>query len=43
MSDESAKDTTGAAIFGVEAPRSIRPQLGQMTGWDDAFDQKFDT
>ena len=43
MSEDSGKDTTGAAIFGVEAPRSIRPQLGQMTGWDDEFDKKFDT
>ena len=43
MSEDSGKDTTGAAIFGVEAPRSIRPQLGQMSGWDDAFDKKFDS
>ena len=43
VSDESGKDTTGAAIFDVSAPRSVRPQLGAMSGWDDAFDRKFDS
>ena len=29
-------------LFGVTAPRSVRPALGAMTGWDENFDKKFD-
>jgi len=32
----------GAMLFGVTAPRSVRPALGAMTGWDENFDKKFD-
>ena len=42
-SEESAQGTTGATLFEVEAPREARPELGAMSGWDAAFDQKFDT
>ncbi|XP_040569177.1 uncharacterized protein stnB [Lepeophtheirus salmonis] len=41
VSEEAALDSTGATLFGVHAPREARPELGAMTGWDDAFDQKF--
>jgi hypothetical protein len=33
----------GAMLFGVTAPRSIRPALGAMSGWDENFDKKFDS
>ena len=42
-SEESARDTTGAKIFDVAAPREAKPELGSMTGWDAAFDSKFDS
>jgi hypothetical protein len=42
-SEESASDTTGAKIFDMGAPREARPELGSMTGWDAAFDSKFDS
>lgn len=42
-SEESAQDTTGAKLFDVAAPREAKPELGAMSGWDAAFDQKFDT
>jgi len=29
-------------LFGVTAPRAVRPALGTMTGWDENFDKKFD-
>ena len=29
-------------LFGVTAPRAVRPALGAMTGWDENFDKKFD-
>ena len=29
-------------MFGVTAPRAVRPALGAMTGWDENFDKKFD-
>jgi len=41
-SEESAADTTGATLFGVQAPRAAQPALGAMSGWDDAFDRKFE-
>jgi hypothetical protein len=42
ISDESAAGSTGAAIFDIQAPDTGRPCHGEMSGWDDAFDQKFD-
>ena len=42
-SEEAASNTTGATLFEVAAPREARPELGSMTGWDAAFDQKFDS
>ncbi len=42
-SEESAKDTTGAKLFEVAPPRQARPELGAMSGWDAAFDEKFNT
>lgn len=42
-SEESAAGTTGASIFDVPAPRAAQPQLGEMSGWDDDFDAKFDS
>lgn len=42
LSEESAADSTGATLFGVTAPKAAQPQLGAMSGWDDAFDRKFD-
>jgi hypothetical protein len=42
LSDESGAATTGAQIFDVTAPKGARPALGQMSGWDDAFDRKFE-
>ena len=33
----------GAMLFGVTAPRSLRPALGAMSGWDENFDKKFDS
>lgn len=41
VSDESAAGTTGAALFDIQAPEAAKPSHGQMSGWDDAFDQKF--
>jgi hypothetical protein len=32
----------GAMLFGVTAPRAVRPALGAMSGWDENFDKKFD-
>jgi hypothetical protein len=29
-------------LFGVTAPRAVRPALGAMSGWDENFDKKFD-
>lgn len=43
LSEESGAGSTGANLFGVRAPQSTQPALGSMTGWDDAFDRKFDT
>ncbi len=40
-SEESAAGSTGASIFDVAAPRAALPQLGEMSGWDDDFDAKF--
>ena len=34
---------SGAALFDVRAPQEAKPQLGAMSGWDDAFDRKFDS
>ena len=42
-SEESATNTTGATLFDVEAPKEARPELGAMSGWDEVFDQKFET
>ena len=42
-SEESASNTTGAKIFDMGAPREARPELGAMSGWDAAFDSKFDS
>ena len=42
-SEESASNTTGATLFDVEAPKEARPELGAMSGWDEVFDQKFDS
>jgi hypothetical protein len=43
VSEESAVNTTGANIFDVSMPQAAQPVLGSMSGWDDAFDRKFDT
>eukprot|EP00096_Caligus_rogercresseyi_P016259 TRINITY_DN884_c3_g1_i4.p1 TRINITY_DN884_c3_g1~~TRINITY_DN884_c3_g1_i4.p1 ORF type:complete len:1091 (-),score=328.00 TRINITY_DN884_c3_g1_i4:1802-5074(-) len=43
VSEEAASGSTGATLFGVQAPKEARPELGAMSGWDDAFDQKFET
>ena len=42
-SEESAANTQGAKIFEVGAPQEAKPALGSMTGWDAAFDSKFDS
>ena len=42
ISDESAAGSTGAQIFDIQGPEVSKPLHGQMSGWDDAFDQKFD-
>ena len=42
-SEESAANTTGATIFEQLAPKAAQPELGAMSGWDDAFDRKFDS
>lgn len=41
ISDESAAGSTGAALFDIQAPEAYKPSHGEMSGWDDAFDQKF--
>merc|ERR1719233_82033 len=41
ISDESAAGSTGAALFDIQAPEAAKPCHGEMSGWDDAFDQKF--
>ena len=43
ISEESAAGTTGANIFDISAPSSARPCHGEMSGWDEAFDKKFNT
>ena len=40
---ESAAGTTGANIFDISAPGAARPCHGEMSGWDEAFDKKFNT
>ena len=42
IDDGSAAGSTGAAIFDIQAPTS-QPCHGEMSGWDEAFDKKFDT
>lgn len=42
LSDESAAGTTGAALFDIVAPEQDKPYHGQMTGWDENFDKKFE-
>ena len=42
-SEESAANTTGATLFEVGEPKAAQPALGAMSGWDDAFDRKFDS
>ena len=42
LGDESAAGSTGAAIFDIQAP-TAQPCHGEMSGWDEAFDKKFDT
>ena len=42
IGDESAAGSTGAAIFDISAP-TAQPCHGEMSGWDEAFDKKFDT
>ena len=42
-SEESAANTTGATLFEVGEPKAAQPELGAMSGWDDAFDRKFDS
>ena len=42
IGDESAAGSTGAAIFDIQAP-TAQPCHGEMRGWDEAFDKKFDT
>lgn len=42
LSDQGAAGSTGAAIFDIQAPSASQPCHGEMSGWDDAFDQKFD-
>ena len=42
IGDESAAGSTGASIFGIEAP-TAQPCHGEMSGWDEAFDKKFNT
>ena len=42
ISDESAAGSTGAQIFDIQAPASSKPCHGEMSGWDEAFDSKFD-
>ena len=43
ISEESAAGSTGANIFDISAPSSARPCHGEMSGWDEAFDKKFNT
>ena len=43
ISAESAAGSTGANIFDISAPSSARPCHGEMSGWDEAFDKKFNT
>ena len=40
---ESAAGTTGANIFDISGPGNARPCHGEMSGWDEAFDKKFNT
>ena len=42
-SEEGAAGSTGASIFEVSAPKEAKPQLGEMSGWDEDFDAKFNT
>ena len=42
IDDGSAAGSTGAAIFDIQAP-TAQPCHGEMSGWDEAFDKKFDT
>ena len=42
MSDESAAGSTGAALFDIVALEPSKPCHGEMTGWDDNFDKKFE-
>ena len=42
IDDKSAAGSTGAAIFDIKAPEANKPCHGEMSGWDDAFDAKFD-
>ncbi len=42
-SEEAAVNTTGATLFDVSEPKAAQPVLGSMSGWDDAFDRKFDS
>ena len=42
ISDESAAGSTGAALFDIVAPEASRPCHGEMTGWDENFDKKFE-
>ena len=41
LSDQSAAGSTGAALFDISAPTAAQPGHGEMTGWDDEFDSKF--
>ena len=43
-SEESAANTTGATLYEVGGvAQALQPALGAMSGWDDAFDRKFDS
>jgi len=42
LSEESAAGSTGAALFDIVAPEQSKPSHGQMSGWDDNFDKKFE-
>ena len=42
ISDESAAGSTGAALFDITAPEMGKPCHGEMSGWDENFDKKFE-